>query len=119
MLVTTEDGCIFEDSFRTYDVCNYQLAYPIAMILGDLTMDFRVLMSEGFTEAELFVLNSQGELIHHTTTNDIPLEVPVLIWDGKSQGEYVPNETYVAVIVLSNPAYSIEEKETISLLVLD
>ncbi|MEB2784818.1 hypothetical protein [Algoriphagus persicinus] len=119
LLVTTVDGCEFEDTFRTYDVCDYQLVYPNAMILGNPAKDFRVLMSEGVTEAELFILNRQGELIHHTATKDIPLEMPVLTWDGKAFGKYVPTGNYVVVIVLRNPRYGLEEKETAPLLVLD
>jgi hypothetical protein len=119
LLVTTSDGCTFEDSFRTFDVCDYQLVYPNAMILGDPNKDFRVLMSEGVTEAELFILNRQGELIYHTSTTDIPLETPVLNWDGKAQGQFVMTGTYVAVIILRNPTYGLEEKEIVSLLVLD
>lgn len=119
LVVTTADGCVFEDSFRTYDVCNYQLVYPNAMILGSPDKDFRVLMSEGVTEAELFILTRQGELIHHASTNDIPLEAPVLNWDGKTDGKYVPSGTYVVVIVLRNPLYGLEEKITGSILVLE
>ncbi|MEP4375292.1 MAG: hypothetical protein ABJ333_09600, partial [Algoriphagus sp.] len=119
LLVTTIDGCVFEDSFRTYDVCDYQLVYPNALVLGDPTRDFRVLISEGVTEAELFILTRQGELIYHTTTDDVPVEEPMLNWDGMAQGQFVPTGTYVAVIVLRNPLYGLEEKETVSLLVLD
>ncbi|MEB2774450.1 hypothetical protein SYJ56_03985 [Algoriphagus sp. D3-2-R+10] len=119
LLVTTVDGCEFEDNFRTYDVCDYQIVYPNAMILGDPEKNFRVLVSEGITEAELFILNRQGELIYHTSTNDIPLEVPILTWDGKASGEYVPTGNYVVVIILRNALYGLEEKETVPLLVID
>lgn len=119
LLVTTEDGCVFGDSFYTYDVCDYQLVYPNAMILGNPEKDFRVLMSEGVTEAELFVLNRQGQLIHHASTKEIPLETPVLNWDGKTNGRYIPTGTYVVVIMLRNPLYGLEEKEIGSLLILD
>ncbi|PZX50145.1 hypothetical protein LV85_02761 [Algoriphagus chordae] len=118
LFVTTEDGCVFEDSFRTYDVCDYQLVYPNAMIIGNPDKDFRVIISEGITEAELFILNRQGELIYHSATNDIPLEEPVLSWDGRSDGKYVPTGTYAVVIVLRNPLYGLDEKERGSLLVL-
>lgn len=119
LIVTTIDGCEFEDNFRTYDVCNYQIVYPNAMILGNPDKDFRVLMSEGVTEAELFILNRQGELIHHTSSTDIPLELPTLIWDGKTNGVYVPTGNYVVVIMVRNALYGLEEKEIGSLLVLD
>lgn len=119
LLVTTEDGCIFEDNFRTYDVCNYQIVYPNAMILEDTERDFRVLLSEGVTDAELFILNRQGELIFHAATSEIPIATPVLTWDGKSNGKWVPTGTYVVVIMLRNSVYGFEEKEIGSLTVLD
>jgi len=83
LLVTTEDGCLFEERFTAFNVCDYKLIYPNTMILRNPNKDFRILMSEGITEAELFVLNRQGQLIHHATTTDIKMEVPVLNWDGK------------------------------------
>ena len=89
------------------------------MILRNPNKDFRILMSEGITEAELFVLNRQGQLIHHATTTDIKMEVPVLNWDGKAHGKYVPSGNYVVVIMLRNPLYGIEEKLVGSLLLLD
>ncbi|SMP28593.1 hypothetical protein SAMN06265367_10622 [Algoriphagus winogradskyi] len=119
LMVTTIDGCEFEDNFRTYDVCNYQIVYPNAMILGNPDKDFRVLMSEGVTEAELFILNRQGELIHHSSTTDIPMEEPILNWDGKVNGVYVPTGNYVVTIMVRNALYGLEEKEIGSLLVLD
>ncbi|SFB47093.1 hypothetical protein SAMN04489723_1127 [Algoriphagus aquimarinus] len=119
LLVTTEDGCVFEDNFRTYDVCNYQIVYPNAMVLEDTERDFRVLLSEGVTDAELFILNRQGELIFHAATGEIPIATPVLRWDGKLNGKWVPTGTYVVVIILRNSVYGFEEKEIGSLTVLD
>lgn len=118
LVVTTKDGCELENSFRTFVVCNHQLVYPNAMVLGNPDKDFRVLMSEGITEAELFVLNRQGELIYYSHTDDIPVETPILKWDGKLKESYVPTGVYVIVLMLRNPLYGIEEKQTSSLLVL-
>ncbi|PZX60344.1 hypothetical protein LV84_00620 [Algoriphagus ratkowskyi] len=119
LLVTTEDGCEFRDSFTAYDVCDYKVVYPNAMILGNPDQDFRVLMSEEITEAELFILNRQGELIYHATANDIKMEVPVLNWNGKAHGKNVQTGNYVVVIFLRNPLYGIEEKLIGTLLILD
>ncbi|REG90932.1 hypothetical protein C8N25_10540 [Algoriphagus antarcticus] len=119
LVVTTVDGCEFEETFITDDVCDYQVVYPNAMILGDPERNFGVVMNEDITEAELYISNRQGELIHHASIIDIPLEVPVLTWDGKAHGKYVPTGTYVVVIVLRNPLFGVEEKEIVSLLVLD
>lgn len=118
LFVTTEEGCEFADSFTTSDVCNYDVVYPNAMVLGNPNKDFRVVMSDGITEAELFVLNRQGQLIYHASNKDIPVETPVLTWDGKSNGRYVPTGNYVVVIILRNSAYSLEEKKTGTLLIL-
>lgn len=119
LLVTTEDGCLFEERFSAYDACDYKLVYPDAMILKNPDKDFRILISEGISEAELFILNRQGDLIYYASTNDIKIEVPVLNWDGKAHGKYVPTGDYVVVIIVRNPLYGIEEKLVRSLLVLD
>tara|TARA_R110002012_G_scaffold317476_1_gene533894 strand:+ start:30886 stop:33606 length:2721 start_codon:yes stop_codon:yes gene_type:complete len=118
LIVTTKEGCEFEDSFTTYVVCDYQVVYPNAMILGNPNKDFRVLMSEGISKAELFILNRQGELIYHNLATDIPVETPILSWDGKSNGKYVPTGSYLVVIMLRNSVYGTEEKQTRTLQVL-
>lgn len=119
LVVTTEDGCEFSAEFSTYDACNFNVVYPNAMILGDPDKDFRVLLSEGISEAELFILTRQGTLVHHQTTNEIPVEVPILQWDGNVNGEPISSGTYIFVIFLRNNEFGFEEKVTGSLLVLE
>ncbi|UZD24452.1 PKD domain-containing protein [Algoriphagus halophytocola] len=119
LVVTTEDGCELSGSFRTYDACNFSVVYPNAMELGNPNKDFRVLVSEGVTDAELFVMNRQGALIHYERTVEVALETPILNWDGKTSGKEVPTGTYLVVVVLRNPTYGFEEKMTGTLLVLD
>lgn len=89
------------------------------MVLSDPERNFRVLLSEGVTNAELFILNRQGELIFHAASSEIPIAIPVLTWDGKSNGKWVPTGIYVVVIMLRNSVYGFEEKEVGSLTVLD
>ena len=116
--VTTEEGCVLLENFSTHDVCDFKVVFPNAMILGHVQKNFRVFISEDITDAELFVLNRQGELIHHVSTDNVPIEAPVFIWDGKFNGQYVPVGNYAFVVILRNPSYGIEERETGSLLVL-
>jgi hypothetical protein len=117
--VTTIDGCVFEKSFATIDGCNFKVVYPNAMVLGDSDRDFRVLVSEGVTEVEVYIINRQGALIHFDTVKEIPIETPILNWDGKYQGQYVPNGSYAVVLILRNSNYGFEEKLTSTLLVID
>lgn len=120
LLVTTEDGCSFSDTFTTFDACDFKVIFPNAMILGDTNRDFRVTVSEGVTEAQLFILNRQGALIHEAETLEISPNVPILNWDGTMpNGEAVPLGTYVVVLVLKNPIYGFEEKLTGSLLIIE
>ncbi len=116
--VTTAEGCILLENFSTHDVCDFKVVFPNAMILGNPQKNFRVIISEDITDAELFILNRQGELIHHVSTNNVPIEAPVFIWDGKFNGQYVPVGNYAFVVILRNPPYGIEERKTGSLLVL-
>lgn len=113
------DGCEFFETFSTYDACSFEYALPNALVLGDPSRNFQVTLSEGVTEAELFVLNRQGTLIHYEKAAEIPFGEPFLQWDGTSGGKFIPSGTYVVVLAVSNPLYDYEEKITTSLLVLE
>ncbi|MFC3415640.1 hypothetical protein [Algoriphagus hitonicola] len=119
LLVTTEDGCSFSDTFTTFDACDFKVIFPNAMILGDPNRDFRVVVSEGVSDAQLFILNRQGALIHEAQTTEIAPNTPILNWDGTLQnGELIPLGTYAVVLVLRNPIYGFEEKITGLLIVI-
>ncbi|WPR73784.1 hypothetical protein [Algoriphagus sp. NG3] len=119
LAVLTVEGCIYEEEFRVYDVCNIDYVLPNAMILGDAERDFRVTVSEGVSEAEMYVINSTGELIHYATENEIGFQEPILTWDGKINGNYAPLGTYAIILILRNPEYGLDEKITKSLLILE
>jgi hypothetical protein len=119
LVVTTEDGCEFIAEFITYDACNFNVVYPNAMILGNPEKDFRVLLSEGVSEAELFIMNRQGSLVYHAISSEIPVESPILQWDGKTNDKFIQGGTYVVILVLRNDEFGFEEKITSSLLVLE
>ena len=119
LTVLTSEGCVYKEEFRVYDVCDIDYVFPNAMILGDPDRDFRVNVSEGVSEAELYVINSNGELIHHDVETEISFNAPVLIWNGKVGGSPVPQGTYAIVLILKNPSYGLEEKVSGSFLVLE
>ena len=119
LVVTTVDGCVFEDSFMTEEVCDFKAAYPNAMILGNSSRNFGVMLSEDITEAEVYISTRQGELIYHATTDEIAFGVPVLTWDGIVNRKYVATGNYVVVLFMRNPLLGLEIKETGSLLVID
>ncbi len=119
LTVLTVEGCIYEEEFRVYDVCDIDYVFPNAMILGDPERDFRITVSEGISEAELYIINSNGELIHQDVETEISFHTPILNWDGTVDGKRVPQGTYAIVLILKNPAYGLEEKVTGSFLVLE
>jgi hypothetical protein len=120
LTVTTIDGCVFTDSFTTYDACDFQVVFPNALVIGDSNRNFGVIVSEGVTEASLYILNRQGALIYQEDTQEIAYETPILQWDGMMlNGKKVPLGTYVVVLLLRNPTYGFEEKLTSSLLVIE
>ncbi|MDR7129226.1 hypothetical protein J2X69_001561 [Algoriphagus sp. 4150] len=118
LTVLSVEGCIYIEKFRVYDVCDVDYVFPNAMILGDPARDFRVTVSEGVSEAELYVFNSTGELIHHDVETEISFLSPILIWDGVETGRSVPQGTYAIVLILKNE-FDLNEKVTGSLLVLE
>ena len=117
--VVTVDGCKFTVDFQTYDACNFDYAYPNAMILGDPERNFELTVSDGVTEAELFIINRQGTLVHYQKTEEALAGAPLFEWDGKSNGTYVLPGTYVVIFIGRNPSYKFEEKITGSLLVIE
>jgi len=121
LIVTTSDGCEFAVSFTTFDACDFKVIYPNAMILDDPARDFRVLVSEGVMEADLYIINRQGALIHFEQTSEISPAIPILIWNGKiaGTGRSIPSGTYAVVLILRNSIYGFEEKITSSVLVID
>ena len=119
LVVTTVDGCVFEDSFMTEEICDFKAAYPNAMILGNSSRNFGVMLSEDITEAEVYISTRQGELIYHATTDEIAFGVPVLTWDGIVNRKYVATGNYVVVLFMRNPLLGLEVKETGTLLVID
>ncbi|WP_332912983.1 hypothetical protein [Algoriphagus boritolerans] len=116
--MVTEDGCEFFTSFRTFDACSFQYVFPNAMILGDPERNFEVIVSEGITSVELFILTRQGSLIHFDKTDEIVFGEPILLWDGTISGTSIPTGTYVVVMIGKNPLYQFEKKIVGSLLVL-
>jgi flagellar hook assembly protein FlgD len=88
-------------------------------VLGDPNRNFQVTANDGITEAELFIINRQGTLVHYQKTEETPVGSPFFEWDGKSNGSYITPGTYVVILIGRNPAYQFEEKITGSLLVLE
>jgi hypothetical protein len=117
--VVTVDGCQFAAEFETFDACRFDYVYPNAMVLGDPNRNFQVTVNDGITEAELFIINRQGTLVHYQKTEETPVGLPFFEWDGKSNGSYITPGTYVVILIGRNPAYQFEEKITGSLLVLE
>jgi flagellar hook assembly protein FlgD len=89
------------------------------MILGDPERNFEVTVNDGITEAELFIINRQGTLVHYQKTEQTPIGSPFFEWDGTSNGNYIMPGTYVIILIGRNPEYNFEEKITGSLLVIE
>jgi len=119
LIVTTEDKCQFTVEFTTYDVCNIQVIFPNAMQLDNPVKDFTVVVSQEVMEAELFIMNRQGELIYHGLQKDVLANTAILFWDGRVNGKNSILGTYSVVVILRNPAYGVEQKITGTLLILD
>jgi len=118
LVVTTVDGCEFVKEFETFEVCTFSVVHPNAMVLGDPTRDFRVLVNQGVEKVEIFILNRQGELIHYDLAAQFEPRSPLFKWDGTVRGNQIPLGTYVVVIQLKNITYGFEDKITSSLLVI-
>ncbi|GAA0878881.1 hypothetical protein GCM10009119_18490 [Algoriphagus jejuensis] len=116
--VVTIDGCEFLAPFQTYDGCPFEFVYPNAMVLGDPARSFEMRVSEGITEAELFIIDRQGSLVFHQQAQDISSDQAIFKWDGKSNGSYIIPGTYAVIFIGKNSVFGFEEKTTGSLLVI-
>lgn len=117
--VVTADGCEFTADFKTYDGCNFEYALPNAMILGDPNRALEITVNIGITNAELFIINRQGALVHHQQAQDIAFEGIIFEWDGTSNGNYIVPGTYAVILIGRNANYGFEQKITGSLLVIE
>ncbi len=117
--VISEDGCFFATAFSTYDLCFFEYRMTDAMILGDRSRPFEAWINEGITDAEVFIINRQGELIHYEKMVERPKDGPVFHWDGMTQGRSALPGTYAVVLQVSNPTYGFSEKITQALLVIE
>lgn len=116
--VVTPDGCSFAGAFSTYDLCFFEYKMPDAMILDDPTRKFDVWINQGITEAELFIINRQGQLIYYQEMVENPETGPAFSWDGYAFGKPAIVGTYAVVLKVSNSAYGFSQKVTQSLLVI-
>ena len=117
--VTTKDGCTFSTTFTTVDLCFFEYRMTDAMILGDPSRTFEAWINQGLTEAELYIYNRQGELVHYQRMVENPSEGPVFRWHGEAFGKSVLPGTYAVVLKVGNPTYGFSTKLTQSLLVIE
>ncbi|OYX19485.1 MAG: hypothetical protein B7Z16_07660, partial [Algoriphagus sp. 32-45-6] len=117
--VISEDGCFFATTFSTYDLCFFEFRMTDAMIIGDNSRPFEAWINEGITDAEVFIINRQGQLIHYEKMEERPKEGPVFKWDGMAFGRPAIPGTYAVVLKVSNPTYGFSEKITQALLVIE
>jgi len=102
LTATTIIGYEFISSFTTFDTCDFKIVYPNTMILDYPALDFRVLVTEGVMEADLYIINRQGALIHFEQTKEISPAIPILIWDGKTANRSIPSGTGAVVLIFRN-----------------
>lgn len=117
--VISEDGCFFATTFSTYDLCFFEFRMTDAMIIGDNSRPFEAWINEGITDAEVFIINRQGQLIHYEKMEERPKEGSVFKWDGMAFGRPAIPGTYAVVLQVSNPTYGFSEKITQALLVIE
>lgn len=117
--VITADGCFFGSTFSTFDLCFFEYVMTDAMVLGDSNRQFEAWINEGITDAEVFIINRQGELIYYEKMKENPAHGPVFVWNGMTNGKSAIPGTYAVVLKVSNPTYGFAEKITQSLLVIE
>jgi hypothetical protein len=119
LVVTNEDGCVFESSFSTFEDCTFQHILPTGMELRSSDKLFELYVNDAVEEAKLWVYNRQGELIHFCEGQNIQSRVAFCQWDGTVQGKLIPPGSYSVVLNIVSKRFGLDRKFTSKLVILD
>ena len=119
LVVTNEDGCVFESSFSTFEDCTFQHILPTGMELKSSDKLFELYVNDAVEEAKLWIYNRQGELIHFCEGQNIQSRVAFCQWDGTVQGKLIPPGSYSVVLNIVSNRFGLDRKFTSKLVILD
>lgn len=119
LIVTNADGCSFEASFSTFEDCTFQFVATNAMVLHDPNKMFEVYVNDAVEQAQIWIHNRQGQLIHYCEGQNVQSRVVFCPWDGTVNGKYVPLGSYTATFVIISNRFGLEKKFVQKLVIMD
>ena len=98
MTVSDNVGCIFIDEFEVIEDCALKVSFPNAVVLNDPNRNFILYANEYIDVVETLIFNRWGELIFYCEHINLEPRQAFCAWDGKIEGNFVPNGTYAVVV---------------------
>lgn len=119
LVVTNADGCSFEASFSTFEDCTFQFVATNAMELHNPGKQFEVYVNDAVEQAEVWIHNRQGELIHYCQGQNVQSRIVFCPWDGSFNGRFIPPGSYTATFAIKSSRFGLEKKIVQKLVVLE
>ena len=98
LTVSDNVGCIFIDEFEVIEDCALKVSFPNAVVLNDPNRNFILYANEYIDVVETLIFNRWGELIFYCEHINLEPRQAFCAWDGKIEGNFVPNGTYAVVV---------------------
>lgn len=119
LIVTNADGCSFEAEFSTFEDCTFQFVATNAMELRNPNKQFEVYVNDAVEQAEIWIHNRNGQLVHYCQGQSVQSRVVFCPWDGTVNGKFVPLGSYTATFVIKSNRFGLEKKFVQKLVILD
>jgi hypothetical protein len=119
LVVTNADGCSFEATFSTFEDCTFQFVATNAMELRNPNKQFEVYVNDAVEQAEIWIHNRNGQLVHYCQGQNVQSRVVFCPWDGTVNGKFVPLGSYTATFVIKSNRFGLEKKFVQKLVILD
>jgi hypothetical protein len=119
LIVTNSDGCSFEAEFSTFEDCTFQFVATNAMELRNPNKQFEVYVNDAVEQAEIWIHNRNGQLVHYCQGQNVQSRVVFCPWDGTVNGKFVPLGSYTATFVIKSNRFGLEKKFVQKLVILD
>lgn len=105
-------GCEYVATFTILEDCRLRIVYPNAIVLDDPNRNFILYANEFIDDIEVFIFNRWGELIFYCSHENVEPRQPFCPWDGRVNGNFVPNGTYAVKVKFTSRNQNKTQTET-------
>ncbi len=119
VLVTSQEGCSYAESFETIEECELRVSFPNAIEPADPDKLFLVYTNYLIDEMDVSIFNQWGQLVFYCKESNLLSEEAACFWDGTFEGKKVPNGSYAVRINYKNFERNITEFQLGTILVIE